>query len=397
MLRRFAYVILAIVASASAVQAQEDNEFARRTTTEFMTTPRASEMEPGGVFAAAGKFIGLLQLDNVVGPGTGSTPFSSLFGESELRGYLSITQLFTINGLLRLEQVRDQQNGGAFVDQNLFVQRLFAVVNAAPLHLYGGKIHPRFGMGWYSTPGLYGSDLAEEYELQEKLGFGIRADIRTLGRHRLTLETFQADTSFLSGTLVPGPQPGDPQVKRQARRSLESGGVSNTGSLDSFAAALSSRRLPGLEGLTTDIGWAMQKASPLDVRDEYSWVAGATWQFPLTKATSLAPLAEFTSIKGQAGANRDTDYLTLAANLRIDAIWAIAVHTTERFVRDYAIGDYRTDWMAGAGVAYDLGERFKDSIRWLNGFSLLAGYRHDRRLGIDRETVGLQLRYERDL
>ena len=396
MLRRLAYAILAFAASICAVQAQEENEFARRTSTEFMTSPRVSETEPGGIFAAAGRFIGLLQLDNVATPASGA-PFSSLYAESELRGYVSITQLFTINGLIHLEQVRDQQAGGAFVDENLYVQRLFAVVNAAPLHVYGGKIHPRFGMGWYATPGLYGSDVAEEYELREKLGFGIRADIRTLGRHRLTLETFQADTSFLSGSLIPGPQPGDPQVKRQARRSLASGGVSNTGALDSFAAALSSRRIPGLPGFGTDIGRAMQKASPLEVRDEYSWVVGATWQFPLTKTTSLAPLAEFTSVKGQAGANRDVDYLTLAANLRIDALWAVAVHTTERFVRDYAAGDYRTDWMAGAGVAYDLGERFKESIRWLNGFSLLAGFRHDRRLGTDRETIGLQLRYERDL
>lgn len=396
MLRTLACVIFLISVSASTVRAQE-NEFARRATTEFTTTPRSSEMEPGGIFAAAGRFTGLLQLDNVVSPGPTYAPFSSLFGESELRGYVSITQLFTVNALLRLEQVRDQQAGGAFVDQNLYVQRLFGVLNAAPLHLYGGKIHPRFGMAWYATPGVYGSDFAEEYELQEKLGAGIRADVRTLGRHRLTVETFRADTSFLANSLVPGPQPGDPQVKRQARRSLDVGGVSNTSSLDSYAVSLSSRRLPGLPGLATDLGWAMQKASPLDARDEYSWSVGASWPFKLTDAMSLAPLAEFSSIKGQAGTNRDADYLTLAANLRIDEIWALAIHTTQRYVRDYAAADYRTDWLAGAGVAYDLGERFKESVRWLNGFSLLAGFRHDRRQGVDRETIGLQLRYERDL
>ncbi len=75
--------------------------------------------------------------------------------------------------------------------------------------------------------------------------------------------------------------------------------------------------------------------------------------------------------------------------------WAIGVHGSTRDVRDYAANDFRTDLLGGFGVAYDLGDGFKD-VKWLDGFSLVAGYRHDRRAGIDRDTVGFQFRYQHD-
>jgi hypothetical protein len=394
---RHAVVLLSFVLLPLEALAQEDNEFARRTSTDFVTTPPPKEMEPGSIFAAAGKFTGLVQLDNILTTGPNYYPFSNLFAESVLNGFVSITKWFTINGLLRLEQVYDEPDAsGLFSDQALYIQRLFGVINLTPVYLYGGKIHPRFGMAWYATPGLYGSDFAEDYEIEEKLGFGARLDLRTLGRHRITVEAYQADTSFLTANMVPGPGPGDPRSTRQAKGSLAQGGISNTGTFESFAVAISSRRHL-LEGITTDFGWAKQKASPLDVKDQYSWAAGVTWQFDITKDVSLQPLAEFVSITGQNGQDRNADYLTLAANLRVGDNWAFAVHTTQRNVRDYGANNFYTDWLAGLAAAYDIGSVFKDRLPWLNGISLVTGYRHDRKIGVDRDTIGFQVRYERNL
>ena len=386
--------LLATAAQAQLEDEEEDNEFSRRTSTDFVTVPPASEVGPGGIIAAAGTFESLFQVDNILSSGPDYGRFSNLFGEAELRGYIGITQLFTINGLFRLEQVRDQRSGGAFVDENLYVQRLFAVVNVPPLHLYGGKIHPRFGTAWYATPGIYGDDFADDYELQERLGFGMRADVEAFGHHRLTVEVFQADTTFL-GRSPFGPQPGDANFKRQAQRSLADGGVSNTGALESLAVAFSSRNIGGVRGLGANFGWARQKASVLDLRDEYSWVAGLTGRIVLRQGVRLVPMVEYASVKGQAGTDRNTDYLTLGATLRVGDAWAFGVHGSTRDVRDYATNDFRTDLLGGFGVAYDLGDGFKD-IKWLDGLSLVAGYRHDRRAGIERDTVGFQIRYQRD-
>ncbi len=398
MTRRLLALALLFSLLATAAQAQhedeEDNEFSRRTSTEFMTVPPTSEVGSGGIFAAAATLESLLQVDNILSPGPDYGRFSSLFGEAELRGYIGITQLFTINGLFRLEQVRDQRSGGAFADENFYVQRLFAVINVPPLHLYGGKIHPRFGTAWFAAPGIYGDDFADDYELQERLGFGVRADIEVFGHHRLTAEVFQADTTFL-GRSPFGPQPGDANFKRQAQRSLAEGGVSNTGALESIAVVFSSHHLGNVRGLNSHFGWARQKASALEVRDEYSWVAGLTGRIVLGDGIRLLPMAEYVSVKGQAGTNRNTDYLTLGATLRVGDAWAFGVHGSTRDVRDYAANDFRTDLLGGFSVAYDLGDGFKD-VKWLDGFSLVGGYRHDRRAGIERDTVGFQFRYIRD-
>ena len=389
-------LLLSLPVTAARAQHEDqegDNEFSRRASSEFTTVPPASEVGVSGI-AAAGTIESLLQLDNILSSGPDYGRFSSLFGEAELRGYVAFGPLLTVNGLFRLEQVRDQRSGGAFVDENLYVQRLFAVINVPPLRLYGGKIHPRFGTAWYAAPGIYGDDFADDYELQERLGLGIRTDIEVLGHHRFTVEVFQADATLL-GRSPFGPQPGDPGFKRQAVRSHDAGGVSNTGALESFAVALSTHHIGNVRGLNSTFGWAKQKASALDVRDEYSWVAGLTGRIVLGPGVRLLPMAEYVSVKGQAGTERNTDYLTLGATLRVGDAWAIGVHGSTRDVRDYAANDFRTDLLGGFGVAYDLGDGFKD-VKWLDGFSLVAGYRHDRRAGIDRDTVGFQFRYQHD-
>ncbi|HYC65731.1 MAG TPA: hypothetical protein VEC14_13450 [Reyranellaceae bacterium] len=396
MFRRLLFCLLAVACTAHAQMPGDDNEFSTQTPAEFMTVPPEKDFDAAGIFAARGIFTAALQLDNVLSPGPNYRPFGNLFAESELRGYVAITEYFTLNGLVKLEQARDQLQGGAFVDQSLYIQRLFGVINLAPFHLYGGKIHPRFGIGWFHTPGLYGTDFAEEYELNERLGFGLRIDLRgEFGSHRLTVEAFQADTSFLNGNAFAGSvQLGDPGVKRQGRRSLADGGVSNTGTFESFAVALSSRRWPGLEGLGTEVGFFKQRASPFDLRDEHAWTASAFWRLPLGGDLSIEPMAEFASVSGQAGTDRNVDYLTLAANLRIGEVWAVALHTSQKYVRDFALADFRTDWLAGFAVACDLGEAFKE-LPFLAGVTAVAGYRYDRRAGVERNTLGFLLKYEK--
>ena len=391
--RSFSCWVLVLIVTAGDSHAQSsDNEFARRASTEFPVA--APSAEPRFVTGQA-HIEGLLQLDSVLSSRPDYLPFSSLFAEGEARGNVNFGRFLTINALARLEQVRIQTTGGVFVDEALYVQRLFGVINVPPLHFYGGKIHPRFGIGWWATPGLYGTDFDEDYELVEKIGFGIRWDINAFGRHRFTAEVFQADTSFLSNSLIHDAPIGSVGLTRPSQFSLTYGGPSNTGALESFAFALSGRRVVGVDGFGYDIGWAKQKASPYDVRDEYSWVVSTNWLFILADGVLLQPMAEFASISGQGGNDRNVNYATVATQLRLGDYWTLAAHTTQRYVSNFASNSYYTDWLAGIAVAYDLGQ-WKDRARWLEGVTVIAGFRQSRVFGVEAQTLGPQIKYAVD-
>ena len=57
-------------------------------------------------------------------------------------------------------------------DLGLFVQTLYVQVEHNQARFFAGKFNPNFGIAWDLTPGVYGPDVAKDYELTERLGFG---------------------------------------------------------------------------------------------------------------------------------------------------------------------------------------------------------------------------------
>ena len=370
--------------SATAGHAQSNNEFSPRESPNFpdVTTEKKPHFISGEAHVET-----LLQFDKIWTGPPGTAPHT-LFGETDARGNLNFGSFFSIDSLLRFERGNTPADTGIFPDEVLYIQRLFGVIHVPPLSFYGGKIHPRFGIGWYQTPGLYGTDFDSDYELLEKIGAGVRLDIHTFGRHRFTAEAFQADTSFLSHNLISS----SPTLNELT---TQIGGVSNTGALESFAFALSGQQMPGIDGLSYQIGWAKQKASPVDLRDEYRWSAAIDWLFNITDKVNVEPMAEFVSVTGQGGTFTNVDYLTVAATLRWGDFWALAVHATRRNVRDFGNDLYRIDLLAGVAVAYDLSD-WKDKFPWLDGFSAILGFRQTNAFGTSSPTVGFQIKYTLD-
>lgn len=376
---------VALIVEAGRAAAQEtvetDNEFNLRVDPNF---PIPTAGDRARFLTGEAHFEGLVQFDRVWPDDAGIRPFSTVFAEAEARANVNFGQYFSVYTLLRFARGQEQTTNSVFADEVLYVQRLFGIVHLHSFHLYAGKIHPRFGIGWYATPGLYGGSYDTDYELVEKVGAGLRWDLRAFGRHRFTAEVFHADNSFLAGSLIPG-------TTRPGLLNLSDGGAGNTGTFESFAFALSGQKMPGLKGLSYQIGWARQKASPIDQRNENSWSIAAMWNFNLIANFTLEPMGEFVSVIGQGGANRDVDYLTLAATLRKGA-WAFAINTTQRYVRDYAANSYRTDSLFGASVAYELAD-LKRTLPWLDGFTVIAGVRQSTTFGVSGYTVGAQLKY----
>ena len=101
--------------------------------------------------------------------------FNNLFTKIEPGLTLTLTDQLSVNAGVVLEQVQAPAVSGddrVFDDQGFFVEVLTLDYDAGPVHLFGGKMHVNFGNAWDVTPGVFGTDLAEEYEMAENIGIG---------------------------------------------------------------------------------------------------------------------------------------------------------------------------------------------------------------------------------
>ncbi len=87
-----------------------------------------------------------------------------------------------------------------FEDIGVFVETLGLAYQFGAVTLFGGKFNPTFGIAWDVAPGIYGADLADDYELTERIGGGGAVTLGggDFGRHTLTGQVFFLDTSVLS-------------------------------------------------------------------------------------------------------------------------------------------------------------------------------------------------------
>jgi hypothetical protein len=342
-----------------------------------------------------GRLLLTLQSDQTLNRSGGVEPFNNTYAEPEFEGFVNLGKHFAINGLVKMEQVRSVTESSAFRAEGAYVEQLYGIATFKPVELYGGKIHPRFGMGWDSTPGLYGTDFDEDYELSEKIGVGGAVTANILGTHTLSVESFFSDTTFLSNSLFTRPSINDSDTLRPGHARRTDGGAGNTDSLDNFDVVLQGGDIPHLAGVSYNLGWSRQKHSTSSEKNENAYVAGLTWEVPLTERIILVPMVEYAHVSNQGGADVTADYVTLAVGAELGFGWSAAAHATIRPVDDHDAGDDYTDHLAGFSIGYDLGARLKKIAPLLDGLGVEAGYKHERVARENLNTIGAVLTYER--
>ena len=342
-----------------------------------------------------GTLLLTLQSDQTVNKAGGVGPFNNTYSEPELETFLNIGRHFSINSLVKMEQVRSVTDSSAFRSEGLWVDQLYGTVSFDPVEIYGGKIHPRFGVAWDETPGLYGTDFAEDYELTEKIGVGGSFTAHAAGTHKLSVESFFNDTSFLSNSLFSRPSITDDKTLRPGRAHRSDGGVGNTGELDNFAVSLGGYDIPHLKGFRYNLGWSRQKRSNEDEQNENALVAGFAWEYPLTSRITVVPLFEYAHVSNQGGADVTADYITVGIGAELGLGWSASAHATVRPIDDDEAGDEYTDHLAGFSVGYDLGSRLKKISPLFDGLGVEAGYKHERAARENLNTIGALLTYER--
>ena len=280
---------------------------------------------------------------------------------------------------LVLEQVQDPDpNEDTFFDNHGgYVEELKLTYEAGNFGVQVGKFNPGFGVAWDLAAGVYGTDMAEDYETLEKIGGGVSYTFegQDTGAHTIAANTFFADTTILS----------DSTITKRGRLRKSDGGVSNTEDLSSYSVTLDGENVAAIEGLGYHLGYRHQAEGDADIggNDENAFAVAGFHTFALSDRLDATVLGEYAHIADEGGSDDDVNYLTTSLGLTFDEHWNFAASYTNRD-REVAGGADVNDYMAqvSAGYAFD------------NGIGIDAGWKIADEEGTNTETLGVLLTYE---
>ena len=136
-----------------------------------------------------------------------------------------------LNADLMVEPVKDIEPGKnrEFGDIGAYFKTLNVSFENDDYGFLIGQFEPNFGRAWDVAPGLYGTFLAEDYELTDRLGGQASYFFNAGGFHnQATASVFTLDRSFLSGSILTS----------RPTNSINDGGAGNTNGLSSVALTL---------------------------------------------------------------------------------------------------------------------------------------------------------------
>lgn len=273
-----------------------------------------------------------------------------------------------------LEPVRPPQQfeNRVFEDHGLYLEDLALQFETGPIGVRGGKLNVGFGIGWDKTPGVFGTDFAEDgYETSERIGligsYTVMAGAG--GKHKLSAGSFFLDTTVFSQSTLRGR--GDTRKR--------DGGVSNTEGFDSFIVAVDGGDIAGLGKLGYHAAYMHQARGAGDPEDENSVAVAAYTTIEVSPGVNLFPLVEYIYQDSAGGAGDRRDFLTLAGQ----AEWKgfnVTVAWTGRDTSD-GTGDDDFQLQFSAGYAFD------------SGVSIDIGWKIADEAGIKTETLGALAAY----
>jgi hypothetical protein len=362
----FAAAVGAMAGMASPVLAAEDAE-----------TPEAPKTYPylSGDISVEFYFDATIDADNPDAKG------NDAYNTTEMTTEAHFSPRFSVLSHLVLEPVRDRLPGDDryFEDHGLYVEELYGKLNFDPVQLFAGKFDAAFGRAWDDAPGIYGTDIAADYELTERIGagFSFQRDDTVIGTAKLLASVFHADTSVL----------GRSAFTSRGEAYLVDGGLSDTGDFSSFAVSLEGEKLPGLSGISYNLGFVHQAGSVEDLDDQNGVVFGlqAERSYNGVAFKWIAETAYF-DYGGDVYAAGDPAlfadklwYRTLGVEAKMGKYHAAAVYATRD--ADLFDGTHFDDVQYQLSAGIDLGENW----------TLDIGYKFLNAQAEESHTVGLML------
>lgn len=298
---------------------------------------------------------------------------NDLFLTSTLGFGVHFNPYLTLNVGLTLEPVDDPRpaTNRYFGDLGLYADTLNLEARFGGLTVTGGKLGPGFGTAWDITPGIYGTDLAEDYELSEMLGFGLAYTFEGTPAGNVTIgaNLFTADTTFLSDSVFTS----------RGRLSRADGGATNTGRLDNFSFTIDGEEIAALPGFSWHLGYRHLEPGIGDVKAENGFVAGVAQTFSLENESELTLNGELAYLSNAFAGPDDMLYATAGFGL-VRGPWHGELAGTLRKTK-FAGGGSQDDYVLQASAGY----------QWENGIDLSLGYGYGRDGGVGTHAVGLRL------
>ena len=327
-------------------------------------------------FGLSGELTVEFQNDNNIDSDDPDNELSDFYNTTELAAELTINHFLSGHTSLTFEPVLDPDPGDDrfFEDQGLYAEELYAqVAIGGGVSVIGGKFNPAFGKAWDVTPGVYGTDFAEDYEITEQLGFGVAVERETasLGTATVTGSIYHADTSALSRSMFTD----------RGRTQVSDGGAGNTEDLDSFSIALDLEEIPSLGGASLNFAYRhhAQGKTNGDLDDENGYVAGIYGARQMN-GVELQYVGEVVYLDGAEGTLDDLWYYTVGGALVFGGKYNVAISYTGR-PRD----------VFGAEDFEDKQLQISAGVELRNGWALDGAYKYHVEENIDNHTVGFLL------
>ena len=213
-----------------------------------------------------------------------------------------------------------------------------------------GKFDPSFGTAHRKSKriGVFASQLAEDYNLREKLGANITA---LLEGSQISFSTFFSDSTDLSHSAV----------NDRGREPRNNGLSSNTGSFSSYSILMEGEDFLTVDNWFYNVGYRSLGVDKESRKRENGVVVGSEYLYKIGRETSLIPFFEMVRINNFSGeVGRSANYITVAAIGKY-ASWTASTSLILRNIK-------RPSNSALTRIAYDrqlqfsIGYKFTDNL-----------------------------------
>jgi len=278
----------------------------------------------------------------------------------EMVGGVNFSSHWSVAGGIVLEPVLDIDDPDSFETEGLYLDSLLIQYSTDQSTFYLGKFAPVFATAWDVTPGVFGTELAESYELAEFVGIGGDFSLSNMvgldqGALVGSWSVFTADTSLFSNSIL----------RERGRLSHADGGVGNTDSLSSHALALDAYDVVG-EGVQLHMAYRTLTADDGVSLDETAFATAVLISRELSGGQVLDFNAEWVGFDNPGGVSGEGSAITLGAGLGLGA-WRLGVShswldsTVIGSADDEAVSQVSAGYDFQAGYSFDIALKSHES------------------------------------